>query len=246
MPKKTKPATAIVTVINGEPTTTSVALADGTKSSHEAVIKLVRKYQNDLEEFGFLGFEIQENRGTQGAKTEFAILNEPQSTLLLTYMRNNDVVRGFKKRLVREFFDMRKELTRRAIQQQDAAWQQVRQQGKVARLELTDAVHEFVEYATSQGSKNASRYYTNITKAEYRALFLIGKAVDKGFRDTLTAIQNANLTTAEAIAQRALREGMAACMEYHAIYAMAKKRIEQFAAMVGKSKPGNDWMALAA
>ena len=32
---------------------------DGTENQHEAVIKLVRKYRGDLEEFGLLGFEIQ-------------------------------------------------------------------------------------------------------------------------------------------------------------------------------------------
>lgn len=80
----------------------------------------------------------------------------------------------------------------------------------------------------------------------YRALFLVGKATGQNFRDRLTAIQNANLTTAEAIAQRALREGMASRMEYHGIYALAKKRIEQFAAMVGKSLPGNDHPMLIA
>ena len=37
---------------------------------------------------------------------EIALLTEPQSTLLLTYMRNTDIVRAFKKKLVREFWEM--------------------------------------------------------------------------------------------------------------------------------------------
>lgn len=73
----------------------------------EAVIKLVRKYQGDLEEFGNIGFEIQNTGGRAGRKTEVATLNEQQSTLLLTYMRNSEIVRRFKKALVKAFWELR-------------------------------------------------------------------------------------------------------------------------------------------
>jgi hypothetical protein len=49
-----------------------------------------RRYQSDLEEFGPFGFEIQKSAGRP---TEYALLNEQQSTLLLTYMRNSELVR---------------------------------------------------------------------------------------------------------------------------------------------------------
>jgi phage regulator Rha-like protein len=38
--------------------TDTITLAEGTGNQHEAVIKLVRTYQSDLEEFGRVGFEI--------------------------------------------------------------------------------------------------------------------------------------------------------------------------------------------
>lgn len=92
--------------------TTTLAIAEGTESPHASVIKLARKYRDDLGEFGSLGFEIQVTRkdGRGGEPTEYALLNEPQATLLLTYMRNSDVVRQFKKKLVRAFYDMREQL----------------------------------------------------------------------------------------------------------------------------------------
>lgn len=37
---------------------------------------------------------------------EFAILNERQATLLITYMRNTDIVRQFKMRLVKRFYEL--------------------------------------------------------------------------------------------------------------------------------------------
>ncbi|MBC8994953.1 Rha family transcriptional regulator [Pseudomonas sp. N40(2020)] len=93
----------IVIIKDGDAVTTTLAIAKGTLSDHASVIKLVRTYQSDLEEFGLLDFKSE---STGGRPTEYAFLNEPQSTLLLTYMRNTDIVRAFKKKLVREFWEM--------------------------------------------------------------------------------------------------------------------------------------------
>ena len=69
------------------------------------MILLVRKYLSDLEEFGQVDFKsTRPDRG--GHPVEVASLNEQQATLLLTYMRNSEIVRAFKKRLVRAFFEM--------------------------------------------------------------------------------------------------------------------------------------------
>mgnify|MGYP000950643428 CR=1 FL=1 len=101
----------LVLLHHNEPMTTSLAIADGTENSHESVIKLVRKYVEDLQNFGPLGFEIQVGRpGRGGEPTEFAYLNEPQATLLITYMRNSEVVRRFKIALVKAFYEMRDRL----------------------------------------------------------------------------------------------------------------------------------------
>ena len=48
------------------------------------------------------------SRGLVSEKTYF--LNEPQTTLILTFMRNNEIVINFKVRLVQEFFKIRHQL----------------------------------------------------------------------------------------------------------------------------------------
>ncbi len=101
------PGKPIVSINAGQPVTTSLAIAEGVGNPHSSVIKLIRQNASDLEEFGNIGFEIQNSQSGAGRPTEYAILNEQQSTLLLTYMRNNDVVREFKKRLVKAFFELR-------------------------------------------------------------------------------------------------------------------------------------------
>jgi len=93
--------TSLVAIENGEARTTSLAIAEGTDNEHASVLLLVRKYLQDLEEFGLVDFKSQRSGGRP---TEYAVLNEPQSTLVMTYMRNSEIVRAFKKRLVSEFF----------------------------------------------------------------------------------------------------------------------------------------------
>ena len=99
---------AVILSIDGVPVTTSFAIAEGTVNDHASVIKLIRSYQADLEEFGGVGFEIRSFETVGGTQQrEIAILNEQQATLLITYMRNSEIVRNFKKRLVRDFWAIR-------------------------------------------------------------------------------------------------------------------------------------------
>ncbi len=111
----------LVEIINNEPVTNSLVVAQRTRVSHEAVIKLVRRHRPDFEELGLVRFEIRnqapvnsgfEIRNPKGAgrPTEYAILNERQATLLITYMRNTKKVRRFKLTLVKAFFLAAQEL----------------------------------------------------------------------------------------------------------------------------------------
>lgn len=103
--------TSLVIVKDGELFTNTLMIAAGTSATHEAVIKLVRTYLNDLQEFGGVRFEIQPFDTAGGKQSrEIAELNEQQSALLLSYMRNSEIVRSFKKALIRDFFNMRAQL----------------------------------------------------------------------------------------------------------------------------------------
>ena len=92
----------------GAPTTTSLVIADGTQVQHKNVLELIRDNLADFEEFGGVAFETRPFATAGGTQQQtIAILTEEHATLLLTYMRNSDIVRGFKKRLVRAFYDLR-------------------------------------------------------------------------------------------------------------------------------------------
>lgn len=97
---------------SGVPTTTSMRVANGTHNEHASVLVLIRKHLADFEEFGRVRFEIAPFDTPGGRQQrEVAVLNEEHATLLLTYMRNSDIVRDFKRRLVREFYEMRAKLS---------------------------------------------------------------------------------------------------------------------------------------
>lgn len=100
----------------GNAFTTSLVIADGTGNEHRAVLQLVKNNIKDFEEFGRVAFEMQPFKTAGGVQErKVALLNREQATLLMTYMRNNDVVRDFKKRLVRAFSEMEKRLSAPAL-----------------------------------------------------------------------------------------------------------------------------------
>ena len=88
---------------NNEAVTSTQVIASETDNDHASVIKMVRTYADDFRKFGLLDFKSE---STRGRPTEVALLNERQATLLITYMRNNEVVREFKIRLVQAFYEL--------------------------------------------------------------------------------------------------------------------------------------------
>lgn len=104
----------LVHVHHLEPMTTSEVIAEGVDMDHASVIKLIRKYVGELQNFGEVAFEMRLN--AQGRPTEFAWLNEQQSTFLITLMRNTPRVVEFKIALVKAFFALRDQLRAQQVE----------------------------------------------------------------------------------------------------------------------------------
>ena len=96
---------SIVTLHSGSPVVSSLVIAESIGRAHKVVIELVRKNLSDFEEFGTLPFETARSGGLP---TTYALLSEPQATLLMTFLRNSPVVKAFKKRLVHAFYEILK------------------------------------------------------------------------------------------------------------------------------------------
>jgi phage regulator Rha-like protein len=99
----------LVQIIDNEPKISHRLLAEKTQNQEKTISRLIRNHIKELELFGHLGFEIHTVKNSVGAENEQKTfyLNEQQATLLLTFMRNNEIVINFKVRLVKEFFKMR-------------------------------------------------------------------------------------------------------------------------------------------
>lgn len=141
--------------INEIPFTTSKVIAEYGEVKHHTVTKLIQQHEKDLKEFGILRFKIEEIKG-RGQPEKYYQLNEEQSTLLITFMKNTKPVVAFKKALVKQFYLMQKELTNRRI---------TREIGKQAREALTNAIQGLPD------SPHKEMRYKNYTDLVYRIVF---------------------------------------------------------------------------
>ncbi|MDT2604695.1 Rha family transcriptional regulator [Enterococcus pseudoavium] len=131
-----------------EPFTTDEIITEFSGNSRESVTRLIRNYQDDLTEFGKLGFEIRPM--PSGQKSKVFHLNQQQATLLITYLDNTEPVRKFKKELVKQFYEMEIELTTRRLE---------RAKGKGIRCSMTDAIRD---------AGFSSHFYKHFTDLVYK------------------------------------------------------------------------------
>lgn len=221
--------------------TTSLIIADEINLEHRSIFRMVKKYENDLKEFGVLRFEITKPKiGSKGGRPyEFAKLNEPQTSLLIMYLKNTEKVRFFKKSINKQFYQMRMALLKAEANKYNLAWLEARKSVKETRLTLTDAIKEYINYAIKNGSKtykrNPKAAYILFTKMTAKALFDLNVKIDKNVRNKMEKKQLENLKFAEKLQAKIILEEIKKGTEYHKLYKVVKKEVERFANEVGKS-----------
>lgn len=104
--------------VDAEPFTTGDVIAEYAGIARKSVNELIRRYKDDLEDFGVLPFEMAKPiKGSLGGHPRRVwYLNKNQANLLITYLDNTKPVRQFKKALVRQFDAMQRELIERRAQ----------------------------------------------------------------------------------------------------------------------------------
>jgi len=230
----------IVTMMNSEPRVGSKMLAEGFGIGHPPVQKLIQKYRAEMEEMG----EVMEVQGrfsktnlklknTDQATLEY-FLNEQQAVFFGQLTRNSEISVKFKLNLTKEFFRMRGLLNGLNAHKSTEEWQATRIEGKAHRKGETEVIKKFVEYARSQGSENADKYYTNITKAENAALFVIAGKY-QNLRDMMSSKQLFQIACADQLVEKALTDGMARDLPYKDVFQLLKSEVQKFGALMGKS-----------
>jgi len=116
----------IVEKLQGEMVVSHRVIAEHTEVDEKALRNIINRFYDD---FAYFGANVQSHfknatvnqavrfknatvTNSVGAvnKQKTYYLNEQQATLLMTYLRNSEVVRGFKMALVEEFFTMREQI----------------------------------------------------------------------------------------------------------------------------------------
>ena len=208
----------LVKVIKNEAFTDSMVVSQGTGNEHESVVALIKKYEMRFRRLGAFEFTDLKS-GKRGRPTRIYLLNEPQATLLITFLDNTEIVVDFKLELVQQFYQMKKLL----IQRQSIQWQQTRLAAKNTRKLETEEIKELVQYAQAQGSKSAEKYYLALSKLANKTIGLSG-----GQREQASITQLNTLALVENIIHHVIQEGIEEQLPYKDIYKMCKARLEQF------------------
>lgn len=82
----------------------SEQIALGADVQHKNVLELIAKYEERINRFGQVAFETR--AGYNNAQVRVALLNEQQSTLIMSFMRNTERVMDFKEALVKGFYEL--------------------------------------------------------------------------------------------------------------------------------------------
>lgn len=161
-----------------------------------------------------------------GQKITVYHLNEQQATLLMTYLKNTEQVRTFKKELVRQFYAMRDFIRER----QSPIWQDTRALGKEIRRMETDAIKALVSYAEAQGSRHATRYYQSISSLANRTAGITE-------RDKAHTVELSVLLMVEKIIAQEISTGIEAGRPYKDIYAGLKAKLSALCPVLAPQRP---------
>ena len=196
---------------------------------HAKVASAMKTLIPKLDDFRVTGFhpkfeiELREYRGT-----EFNVYLLNRDCFILLGMRfDTKLARQWQGKFIAAFNTMEQRILTADTNATDQKWIGQRTLGKIARLEETDIIKEFVEYATKQGSTKAHFYYKHITNATYKALGLMVQSKPK-LRDTMDLYEISELLLAERIARNAIKRYMDLGRNYKDIYNSVKDDLLHF------------------
>lgn len=107
----------------------------GVKNSY--ITKIIDKYKCDFEDGSKLKVQIKDNM-------KIYLLTEEQATLLMSYLKNSEKVRKFKKELVKQFFELRTEFNKK--QELAPLRLEIRRKLTDSISELPDSPHKYLKY----------------------------------------------------------------------------------------------------
>lgn len=223
----------LVEVVKGEPRTTSDLVGKEFGIAHNELLKKLTSFIGEISPVEFSEMYKEDSRIIRGR--EFKTYNMNRDGYMFLVMNiSTKKAHGKKLSFIRAFNEMEKRLVALNHNSSDNEWLKVRSQSKALRLQQTDVIKDFVEYATLQGSKSAKFYYKHVTNATYKALNLIQHKKPK-LKDTLDCMELSQLMVAENVAKLSIKRHMENNEHYKAIFVLVKQDLEKLSAtlMIG-------------
>ena len=168
-----------LTIVKTEPLVDTRLLAAHLGNKHQSLFELVKNYQADFEELGLLRF--QTGKATGGRPEKFALLDEGQCYLALSFSKNTARVRKLKVKLVKAFLEATRAVSLR----------------KTEYLPAYHALHDQIKFL-ADGSPNERFMHMNVNKATNKAAGL-----EAGQRNTASLPTQSMLIVAQSVALQA-------------------------------------------
>ena len=194
---------AIPLVTKNEPRIDSRELALNLDRPHQTVYELVKKYQTEFESMGKLQFQTGALIGSRtGQKEKFALLNEDQAFLVLSFSRNNTKVVELKVKMIKAF-----SAARRLIEQHAS--------------EYLPTYHALHDHITFMGLTHEREKFLHINTNK-----LVNQCVGikAGERRGLSEVPKSCLVVAQAIAANAIR----GASDHKEAYQRTKQALETY------------------
>lgn len=169
-----------LTIAKTEPLVDTRLLAAHLGNKHQSLFELVTKYKEDFAALGILRFQTGEIRG-RGQPEKFALLNEGQSYLALSFSKNTAKVRQLKVKLVKAFLEATKAVNLRQTEY----------------LPVYHALHDQIKVLAA-GSPNERFMHMNVNKATNKAAGL-----EAGQRKNANLPTQSMLIVAQSVALQA-------------------------------------------
>lgn len=155
------------------------------------------------------------------------------------------VQNNLKGKQARQYFIQCEKIAKAAIRREfNKEWKQLREDGKTARREATDAIQEFYDYAKGQGSEHPWWYYKSITNAIYDACISGGsKEIDrrkkelkkKNGKDTMTIEELIKVELMERlVVKKSVKEALESNKFYKEVYTIMKESLLHYGEMIEK------------
>jgi phage regulator Rha-like protein len=215
----------LIEIHGNDLTTTTIIISEEFGRRHSDVVKSVkslsdRKKISEISRTSFLYLDSQ-NRPQTAYR-----LSKRDALIAMPFIGGVKSEDGQIK-LVDGFLRLEKELTRLREQRLTVDWQEARANSKCIRSIATNAIQSLEQLADKQGGMKGKpenrHYYETTTKMIYKQLF--GDGTLKNVRDKLDILQLQFLSICEQACADEIQKLAELDIDYHAIYAEAKKRV---------------------